>query len=244
MSYSSEVLADSPSFYFRLEEPSGTFSDSSGNGVTMIENGGSVTRSVTGPAAVGGVGVSGGTATSLECSFGGGGIGRLAETIECWVKTTSTAHNRIFNGRRTNGNALMLSIGATGFGAAAGQVSIYFNSTSFWQGKHTSLTVNDGSWHHIAATWSQSTGVAVDPSAITIYVDGTAVSTTLDSGNTGSSTTPIIGENYAFIDSGPLAVSVDELAFYTAALSAGRIATHAVAGVGSTSPRSFAVMVG
>ncbi len=82
-----QILDDGPDFYFRFQEPSGAFQDSSGNGVTMTEQFGSVTRGVTGPVPDG-LAITA-TTSSLETSYDPPNT-TVAETIEMWVKTTST----------------------------------------------------------------------------------------------------------------------------------------------------------
>jgi hypothetical protein len=226
---SAEVLADNPDLYFRYEEPSGSFIDSSGNAVGMTEQSGTVTRGVSGPY-VGGLAVTATSPTFLETSYDPSNS-TTEETIEAWVNTTSTGRILVFNSRRTFGLGFQLYIGATTFGSAAGQVSAAFNATSFWQGKHTTTTVNDGNWHLIAAKWSVGAGSPLVPAAITIYIDGSPASTTNDSGNTGSNNSPAGEDVVALateITSG--SISITGTARFSTALSDGRILAHFTGG--------------
>jgi hypothetical protein len=223
-----EIIADSPDYYFRLGEPSGAFFDSSGNGVTLTESGGTFTRSVAGPIAnitgvtnstVGMVGI-----TSFDPN------GKTATSIEGWFKTTGTQLYRVFQGQNpsTVGVALEMWMGATGHGSAAGQVSAVFTATSFWLGIHTTATINDGNWHHIAATWDAGgSGITLATTQMKIYIDGSLASTTADS-NSGSRTSPIDGEPVRLgeIGAGAGPMSMAEMAGFSTALSAARVLAH------------------
>jgi hypothetical protein len=217
-----EILADSPDWYLRFEEPTGPFGDTSPNAVTVTETG-AVTRGVTGP-------VGSDDAITVDAAdkltLGYAAVSKTAESIECWIKTTTTGAVVIEQGRGSVGCCLQLAIGNTAFGATAGQVGAFFNSTSFWQGIHTTATYNDGNWHHVAATWS-GTVVAAN---IKLYIDGVLATTTADSGNTGSRSSPISGDGAMTLFDPAGDISVAEMAFFSTELSAGRVAAHADTG--------------
>ncbi len=88
MSYSSEVLADTPLIYWRLEEASGNFADSSGNGFTADAFGTLVYQQ---PPATG----SGYSVTSSSDGRGGYTPGPInltdpnIFTLEVWIKTSN-----------------------------------------------------------------------------------------------------------------------------------------------------------
>jgi len=75
----------------------------------------------------------------------------------------------------------------------------------------------DGFWHHVAATWSASDGVA------RLYVDGRLRASAVSGARPSGSGTFHIG----YGQSAPwLTGSIDEVAYYARALSSDRIATH------------------
>lgn len=225
MTYASQVLADNPEFYFRFEETSGVFHDSSPHNVSLTENGGTVTRSVAG-AVADSLAITAGTSWGyLETSYDVPSS-CVAQTLEAWVKTSTLGQVRLFNSRRTFGVGFFLDIGPTGFGSGSGQVSAYINATSLWLGKHSTATVNDGAWHHVVATWGTTSGAGISTSDILIYIDGALATTVNDSGNTGTQTSPLNGDIVAMLDLNGGSVSCDEFAFYTTKLSAARIAAH------------------
>jgi len=97
-------------------------------------------------------------------------------TIEAWIKTTSNSEQYITT---KNENSFYFGIN---LGGGAGKVSFWLNNVSSGSGGwlHSSATVNDGNWHHVAATY--------DGSTIKIYVDGIlsasrSVSATIQTGS-------------------------------------------------------------
>ena len=236
MSYISEVLADTPRWYYRFNEPSGSFADSSGNGVVCSESG-TVTRGVAG-AKPNFTGITCGPGNSLSLGFTAGPS--TSQSIEGWFKTTTSSFARIEQNRASVGVCLQMGIGNGGLGGVAGTVDLYFNTTSFWQGKHTNATVNDGLWHHIVGVW---TGGTVTAGNLLIYVDGVLAASTNDSGNTGSTGSPITGQGAMTLFDQGVTISAHDVAFYhNVALSAGRVAAHYAAGMAS--PHSFGVLIG
>jgi hypothetical protein len=238
VSYASEVLADNPEWYYRFEEPSGAFIDSSPNAVDCTETGGTpATRSVTGPV-TGSVGITANATTTLSLDYVA--TADSAQTVEGWFRTTTTGHVVIMQNRGGAahiGLCLQLAMGATGFGAGAGQITAFFNKTSYWLGIHTTGTFNDGNWHHVAATWVGSGTITTGQ--ISIYVDGVLVGTTSDSNTGSANSAPVTGAQVmTLFNAGGAAVGgthapidADEMAFYASALSGARIAAHYAAAV-------------
>lgn len=235
--YPAEVLLDDPEWYYRFEELSGSFLDSSGNGVIATTTG-SPTTGITGPTQVGDVGIGTSGTDSLTLGYQSGPFS--AETIEGWFRTTTTSAVVLMQNRggvAQNGKCLQLAIGDLGgFGATAGQVTAFFNATSYWLGIHTTGTINDGDWHHVAAVWDG--GGTITTAQLTIYVDGVVATTAADSGNTGSASAPVTGAGNMtlFNDAGASVggshadVDADEMAFYGTALDASRIAARFAGG--------------
>lgn len=85
--YDAAVLADTPRGYWKLDEPSGNFADSSGNGLTMTASG-SLTYSQSGPFTGAGAVLFAAGATGTRSQ-----VSALADniTMEAWVYPTSRA---------------------------------------------------------------------------------------------------------------------------------------------------------
>jgi hypothetical protein len=219
VSYSSEVLVDSPHLYYRLGDTSGTVAvDSSGNG-----------RSGTGAGTLGwgtaGL-LTGDADTALAVTNGGGGrvttpalSGLSAGTIsfEFWLKTTDAT---------TSKKALTTSVSSGGGLEAAynnGTLTVLW-SDSFGVGSLTltATGLNDGNPHHVAYASAGQNATA------RLYVDGAQV----DSGTTPNGPPPdvtavVLGSQFF-----GFTVTYDEFAFYASTLSGARILAHYNAGTG------------
>ena len=216
MSYSSEVLADSPQAYYRLGEASGTtMTDSSGNSRNGTYNN-TPTLGVTGA-------LSGDTDTAATFAVGSSEDGRTAYgswldintsngfTVEAWVKTTATGTTRMVAARNnTSTDVWHLTTETTG------KPQLFIRNTAANSVLGPSA-INDGNWHHVVGVW--------DGSNLILYVDGSQVATTA-ANSTGLNTTASQGFNVGsrgnlFFDG-----SIDEVAYYSTALSATRIGVH------------------
>jgi len=228
--YATAVLADSPAAYWRLGETSGTTAaDSSGNGYPGTISG-SVTLGASGA-------ILGDPDTAM--SFSGGYINTsyvqtsvTAYSEEAWMRSTSTApFAPVFTDRGVDGSGHSLSMyfGETG-GASGGPglVSFELDTNSQEVGVTAAQAINDGQWHHVVGTWSAPSGMTVDPSQFTVYIDGAPVATTPASHNycgCGLPTSPLSGEGgltegYNYIG------TLDELAIYPTALTPAQVAAH------------------
>jgi uncharacterized repeat protein (TIGR02059 family) len=223
MSYSSEVLADSPVLYLQLDETSGTScADSSTNAFTGTTHG-TVTRNVSSLANLN-VGVTFGGTTSDYIDVPDNAALDVTGnvTYECWVNYTSRATSQMLMSKgwqdaSTAGYTLYISTDGT----------LVIDSRSSITGNNHSTTAvpNDGIWHHCVVTRTGST--------FAFYIDGVAAGTTTDSNTTqATSRNFVIGA--AFYNSGsigfPYTGSIDEVAVYTTALSGARILVHYNAG--------------
>lgn len=171
--YSAAVLADSPSFYYRLDESSGSMmADSSGNGYNATYSSG-VTYGIAGALAG-----SSDTALAPNGNYAGtyssgSGLptGSSARTLEGWLRTTNSSGQDIASwGTSTTRGIYCLVLG--GSGNQAGQwvgVETYNGANNLWY--HSSRLLSDGNWHMYDAVYDGNTGV-------TVYVDGQSLGTT------------------------------------------------------------------
>lgn len=220
MTYASEVLADTPLGYWRLGEASGTTAvDASGNGRDLAVNG-TPTWAVAGA-------VSGDTALTFDgvddhAVLNWASWQNVASlTVEAWVKTTSTGILAVLD--RDNPSA---TLRVFQFRVNAGKVEFLRIRTA--AGATAVVTcasvskVNDGNWHHVAATY--------DGSDIKVYTDGVLETTTAAAGGIfqpPNTTLFSLGVNRSVSLGAQWFVgTIDEAAYYGTALSATRIAAH------------------
>lgn len=231
MTYSAEVLADSPLVYWRLGESSGTVAaDASGNGHT-----GTYTNGV----ALGAPGYTGdgntaatfdGTAIQVVVGastvVGPTTLGSF--TLEAIVNIdTSLAYPFNVGEIVVLGDPLLFSQDIIALEYVDGVFQASFQGTGVFS--PTAAAAGSGV-HHLAVTYNGTNlilyldGVAADTQA---FSNAGALLTTADSLSVG---------NYPPIGTTPAAVGViDEAAFYTTALSAARVLAHANAVVMPTS---------
>jgi hypothetical protein len=167
LSYQQTVLADNPSFFWQLNETSGTTAaDSSPNGFNGIYEPGT-TQGVPGP-----ITGDSDTATSFD---GNTGLVTSAQTvnnpqtfsIELWFKTTTNTGGKLigFGNAQTGMSSnydrhiYMMNDGQLVFGVWTGQTDTI----------ETPDVYNDGQWHYVVATLGSS-GMA-------LYVDGQLIGT-------------------------------------------------------------------
>lgn len=210
MSYSTEVIADTPIAYYRLGEAAGatTTANTSGAAPAMA-----VGANVT-------AGVAGALVADANTAFSfAGGI--------CSVTTSAFAVG-------TGDFSVEMICRSVQAGAAVGFGSSSGNAwwLGFNVGKATlaigggtnagGTTVNDNNFHHVIATRTSGT--------VRIYVDGVLDNTPSTNATSMNSTVAAIGgfEVVSFTWTGV----IDEVAFYGTALSAARVLAHYRAAVG------------
>jgi len=220
--YTSAVLADSPSLYWRLDETAGTTAlDSSGNSATATE--------VALPTQGAGSALS--TDTDLATSFNGSTPYAYSNTsyndpatftIEAWFDTTTTTGGEILGfGNAQTGNSTnydrhvyMANNGELFFGVYPGAVETINSTTAY----------NDGKPHYVVATLSSA--------GMFLYVDGALVAsnTTVTSPQNYTGYWRIGEDNLAGWPSPPTSDyfngTIDEVAVYPTALSAQRVQLH------------------
>ncbi|MFI2208687.1 LamG domain-containing protein [Streptomyces sp. NPDC020141] len=223
MAYADEVTADSPLFYWKLDETSGTTIANSGSvGGSGLSHSG-VTLGLTGiSGAIGGNAASfNGTANAyIEQSSVAATPFDKTNTFEFWVKTTDTNCNII----GFSGTPYWYS-----FINGSGQINFTWGDGSALSMTSTAA-INNGAWHHVAAVIDGTGGTH------TLYVDGVSVRTVTTSPLTFSTTGNIqIGDSRSA--NAPIG-TIDEVAIYPTALSSGRISAHYAAGFAPLSLQS------
>jgi len=213
--YRSAVMADSPVSYWRLGEA---------NGTTAVDEVGAYPGDYSGTFTLGVAGaIAGNTAVSFPGVYGimiGSPQAALSYsqkcTIEGWV-SRALGTNQIF-GFTLSGNYLL------GIEWYSDSIYLYCYSGAMYYGY---FTANVAGWHHVALVFDGSlTGNArlagyLDGSPVALSYVGTAPATLPHSGNLGYFGAGR-GLSFARNTTGVL----DELAVYSKALSASRIAAH------------------
>jgi Concanavalin A-like lectin/glucanases superfamily len=229
-----EVLNDTPSAYWRLDEASGTqMLDSSVNGNHGFYDNGLLGQDP----------IVEGSTKSFEVPHEGDNRGRFSGdtlpktfpvTLEAWVKfdRDDTARHSIIVVQRDSalGSALWLQVHTAAGGSPNGELVIEFRGLGGFYTARGNTRIDDGQPHHVAMTMSST--AAAD---IKLYVDGVEQTKTVISGTTGGGWAGhllwTVGNT---VDNGSgdfgLGGLVDEVAIYPSALSAARILAHYNAG--------------
>lgn len=223
MTYSSEVLADSPLAYYRLGEASGsTLVDSSGNGrdgtyvvAPTLGVAGALTGDADTAADFQGP-TTGGHATVTTGTW----MDAAAITVEAWIKYDSTTANGYIADRDNNGSARdwRLFINNT-----TGRLDFtVWNSggTAYTLNPTTALTIN--TTYHVVGTF--------DGTNIKLYVDGVQIGTAACTGNVRTTAQKICIGSFNESTSNRFNGVLDEVAYYGTALSAARVLAHYDAG--------------
>lgn len=212
MSYSAEVLADSPWLYWRLEE---TGAAATAQDETANNRDGTYTGTTQGVAGA----VDGGNAVTFDGVddkvLGGVALPAGDLTIEQWVKIPSTP--------ASSGYLHMLSDGVGG----GGGVETFVNTNRriqarMWVGSEvvtpdSGTQLVAGQWHHIA--------LRLDGTNAKIYVDG-AESSTVACGTIVDARPVCVGGAGGAGFASIYAHSADDVAVWASALSPARIAAH------------------
>jgi len=212
-SYRSEVLADSPAAYWRLDETSGTTAGSETStdagtyqgGYTLGQPGALVNEPST-------AALFNGTTGTVNLRSSAGLNPTTALTLEGWVKPTSLPATSATIIRKDAQYLLRI----TGSGGVVFRV---------WKGGSArevatgSTLVRAGQWSHVVGTW--------DGSTMTVYVNGTARGSASVAAPIDSSSNPLylasVWASYDWVNG-----SLDEVAVYGTALPAARVQSHYV----------------
>lgn len=219
MAYSDVVLADAPAIYWRLGETAGatTAVDASGN----ARNG-----TYTGSPTLGGFGlIMGDSDTAMRTNGTTGQYASVNDTadltafsVEAWITPTSTGGQRIIAARDNSTNAVfrLYLLGTQGY------FTVTTDGTTH-SGVQMSTSFPVGTTHHMVGTY--------DGTTIRLYVDGVEVA---NQAQTGALYTGDIPFSAGARSNGvwPFSGTIDEVAYYTTALSSARVGAHYDAGVG------------
>lgn len=230
MSYSSEVLADTPIMYYRLGEASGTvMTDSSGNG-----RDGTYANSPT----LGATGLLTGDAdTAVSFASASSQSGSVADdnsldslsaiTVEAWIKPSTVSSTPLIVNRDSTSNGksfqFRLNAGKLEFVKTAGTTVTAASSS----------TLSTGTVYHVAAVYNGTD--------IRLYINGSLNGTPpAATGTLGTIARPleIAMRTSALYFNGV----IDEVAVYGTALSATRIAAHYTAGTTSNAAAGSAAL--
>jgi hypothetical protein len=143
-------------------------------------------------------------------------------TIECWIMVNQNTPNADWTGIVTKGNSSWRLQGTSG----AETVTFSADPNGDLIGN---AEVNDGQWHHVAATY--------DGTNMCLYVDGTLDATQPASLPLATNSFPVcLGENPQAPPGYYFNGAIDEVAIYNRALSAEEIQTIYVTGSGGKCP--------
>jgi hypothetical protein len=214
VSYSAIVIADSPVSYWRLGEPSGTTATDQ-MGAHNGTYGSSPTLGVAGALD------DGNTAATFTTQFQvvdvtSWSIPTTAITLEAWIKGTAFGSTAGLMGHwNTNGAGIQLN--------SSSNIEFRINGTVLGR---NAATYNNGSWHHIVATWTGTTGAIYFDGAIVGATQSMSGPITIPSGN-------FIIANVADASHSGFNGSIDEVAVYASALNSAQVAAHYAARITS-----------
>lgn len=206
--YRDEVLADSPSLYYRFDETSGTVAANEVSGALSGTYVNSPTLGVAGALTDGNRAVLLDKATD-HITVADNAASDLAQifSIELWFKRTS--NSGVLEGLFLKDD-VQIDILSTG--------AIQVTKPGAGNLVTSSINITDTNWHHLVVTKSGSSGTSNE-----LYLDNVVrTGTTNGRGTAVGSGTMYIGSNSVNYSN----VTLDEFALYSTALSAGRITAH------------------
>lgn len=227
MTFASEVLADAPATWERFGELSGsTAADSSGNGRNAAYVGTST------------LGVAGAIVgdSDTACTFSGSSYAQL--TGASWMNTTDYTIVVYFKST-VNGFLVSRDDGTTkiwDLQLAGGNVVYTKFSGTIGTNVTSSGTYLDGNWHRVAVIKSGTT--------VTLRIDGVQDGQGTSLGSFNTSATLAINIARRGNNTGFLAATLDEFAFYGSALSAARDTAQYNAGSGAPVSGTAAAALG
>jgi hypothetical protein len=219
MTYQTEVAADSPRLYYKLDQSAVNSGAASSANLTA---GGSITYDSNGIGTTYSAVLNGTAAGSFSASvmsrteFADVASGR---TWEFWIKTTSGAKTVAKWGASAGTTHWKIQTNSSG------QIGMYWKNGDF--NVFSSASINDGNWHHVVITLTTSGG-----NAMKIYIDGVLDSTpsiSLAGIQSGSTANFYLGSD----GNDAIVGNIDEFAIYNGVLSATRVGVHYGQGLGT-----------
>lgn len=229
--YMLEVVADNPTYWWRLGEPSDS---TTGLNVAPSSTGGQPSITYQGPVTFGTAGAianEANTAISLDGSdayltAGSTRITAFPYTIELWLKLaerTTTGNTSFFGQGRSD--SVANPVDPHGFVTG---VDLGDPGKVWWDGAQSTVRIDDNRWHHVVLKAS-AVGAGQQELVIDGASQGTFTSTTL------ANASEIVLGHPSFPNFGAISYkfwpgSIDEVAIYPTALSNARISAHYEAG--------------
>lgn len=220
MTYSAEVLADSPLAYYRLGEASGTtMTDSSGNG----RNGSHVSSPTLGSTSL----LVGDANTAVTYSSG-----KYSETtsatwmdassfsVDALIKPTAVSGTQTIASRYDGGDSGSFTVSSWTLRLDGNKLACYIFSGASFGVATQSTTLTAGTTYHVGATYDGTTG------AITVYVNGTSVGTGTRTSMNSPVTRPFRISRSGNSATESFAGVIDEVAYYGSVLTGTRMAAH------------------
>lgn len=222
--YEGVVLGSSSlALYWRCNDSSGTPTNIGPSTIVPTSGGGTITYSEAG--ALSGdsdKAITFAASATAKFSFADNGvmdIGLGSASFECWIKTTQATQGTIYrkvDAGGTNGLALSVSRVTTG------KVTIALNGNNITTG---STSINDGAFHHLVAVVDRTNDLAV------IYVDGAQDASASITSLHSTDLNAAAAAEWPAPSGVALACTLDEVAFYSAAMSAAVAKQHYAAGI-------------
>lgn len=222
MTYTTEVLADTPEFFAHLGEASGTtMTDASGNGRNGTYNGG-ITKGVPGL-------LSTGSDTAISIAGANGSYAPV--TYAAWQDTASFSADCLIKPTGVSGNPTILSRYGASFGASrfvfrldGNKLAIYgFTAGGGLAAAVGTTVLTTGTTYHV--------GFSYDGTNLRLYLNGVLeagpVAVAVGGGSSGVPlTVGARNTDGAINGANAFTGTIDEIAYYGTALSAARFAAH------------------
>lgn len=224
MTYAATVLAKNPTVYHRLEQTTGNYLDSSPNGYNGVA-GSALVRGVAGLVVDGGSAAqfsnTGGANSNVNLSPSPTLADDTSYTFESWVKTSDAGSSNRYiagssGGSGANTYCLLYTINGVPYMEARNTSFAAFNANS-------TVSINDNFPHHLVGVFDTVANLVL------LYVDGAVVDTTATTGTIRGAKFTAIGNIGS--GSGPFGGVIDEVAFYSYALTAAEVLENYEAGL-------------
>lgn len=230
MSYSTEVSADSPLYWFKFDETSGSVVNSGSRSTAGTVVGTGVTRGITGPGLFKAASFNGSGEISLPTTEPDFSTNNYTFTYEAWVAFDTTQVSTYPTIVRRDGNGIATLLRGRGPAVGASFSPNIYEGYVSGANPYATTTVMDGVWRHLVMVKSST--------SLTLYTNGV-----YDNGVVGATNGTLLGGAMGFTVGGSngntderFKGKLAQVAIYSQALSADRIAAHYSAGL-ETAPQ-------